>query len=377
MFATLDGTIDQALEREREACRRRLGELSEQAARIDQEVTELVRAADDRGDWQAAGCSSSAQWFAQVYRSDHRTAARITRTSDALRSLPALDHAMSTGELTLDQVAAAAEYATPETDAHLARVAVGKPPSDISVAARTAAPPKVADDRELYERRALSMTWTRGRRELRFSGRLPLEQGVVFEQAIWNIAKPQRAADKKTGSVLEWQQYTADALVTLATQHSGRGGADGGIKRSPTTLIVHISDDAPPLLEGAGPISPETAERLACDARRLAIKPSGRDLVHSRVERCASYPQHRALRKRSGHCQYPGCTAARELEAHHVIAVERGGPTELDNLILLCPRHHKLLHDHHIRTSGHGEHPLFTDESGRAITANQPHAPPR
>ena len=51
--------------------------------------------------------------------------------------------------------------------------------------------------------------------------------------------------------------------------------------------------------------------------------------------------------------------------------------TELDNLILLCPRHHKLLHDHHIRTSGSGERPVFEDEAGRAITANQPHAPPR
>ena len=50
--------------------------------------------------------------------------------------------------------------------------------------------------------------------------------------------------------------------------------------------------------------------------------------------------------------------------------------TELDNLILLCPRHHKLLHDHHIHTSGNGQQPTFTDEAGRAITTNQPHAPP-
>jgi 5-methylcytosine-specific restriction endonuclease McrA len=99
--------------------------------------------------------------------------------------------------------------------------------------------------------------------------------------------------------------------------------------------------------------------------------------VHSRIGRCASYPQQRALHKRSSRCQYPGCTATRELEAHHVIAVERGGATELENLILLCSRHHKRLHDHHIRTSGNAEHPAFTDEAGRAITANQPHAPPR
>ncbi|MDX6619377.1 MAG: hypothetical protein QOK36_1763, partial [Gaiellales bacterium] len=113
-----------------------------------------------------------------------------------------------------------------------------------------------------------------------------------------------------------------------------------------------------------------------CDARRLAIKPRGRDLVHSRAGRCASYAQQRALHNRSGHCQYPGCTAVRELEAHHLVPVGLGGRTELDNLILLCPRHHKLLHDHHIRTSGHGEQPVFTDAGGRAITPTQPHAPP-
>ena len=153
-----------------------------------------MREADDEGDWQAAGCSSSAQWLAQISSSDHRTAKRITHTSDALRDLPALDHALSTGALTLDQVAAAAEFATPESDAELARVAVGKAPSAIALVARTLAPPKVEDDQALYERRSLSMTWTRGRRELAFSGRLPLEQGAAFEQAIWNIAKPQRAA---------------------------------------------------------------------------------------------------------------------------------------------------------------------------------------
>jgi hypothetical protein len=54
-----------------------------------------------------------------------------------------------------------------------------------------------------------------------------------------------------------------------------------------------------------------------------------------------------------------------------------GGKTELANLILLCPRHHKRLHDYRIRTSGTGDRPLFSDEGGRAITANQPHAPPR
>jgi hypothetical protein len=173
MFVALDGSIDQARERRREARRCELRSLCEQEARIKQRVTQIVREADDEGDWRAAGCSSSAQWLAQVSSSEHRSAAQITRTSSALRSLPALDHALSTGALTLDQVAAAAEYATPATDAELARIAVGKPPSAIALAARTLLPPALEDDQALYQRRALSMTWTPGRRELAFSGRLP------------------------------------------------------------------------------------------------------------------------------------------------------------------------------------------------------------
>ena len=216
MFATLEGTVDQALERRREARRREVRAIGEQQARLEQRLTEIVREADDEGDWQAAGCSSSAQWLAQISSSDHRTAKRITPRATRCASLPALDHALSTGALTLDQVAAAAEFATPESDAELARVAVGKAPSAIALAARTLAPPEVADDQALYERRSLSMTWTPGGASSCFSGRLPLEQGAAFEQAIWNIAKPQRALDKQAGSILDWQQSTADALVTLA-----------------------------------------------------------------------------------------------------------------------------------------------------------------
>jgi hypothetical protein len=282
---------------------------------------------------------------------------------------------MSTGDLTLDQVAAAAQVATPETDAELARIAIGKSPGEIARAARVLVPPKVADDDALYKRRALSMTWTGDRRELKFSGSLPLEQGVAFEQAIWDVAKATRAKDKKTGPTLAWPQYTADALVTLATR---TGSSEQGVRRSPVTMVVHLSPDEPPMLEGSGSISPETAERLCCDARRITIQPHGRDLRHSRIGRCASWPQLRALYKRAdGHCQYPGCTVKHELRAHHLEHECSGGKAELENMILLCNRHHDLVHDHHIDTTGSGGEPVFTDQSGRAITANQPHAPPR
>jgi hypothetical protein len=276
---------------------------------------ELAREANARGDWRAAGFASDEQWYAQASRSDHRTARLVTETSEALTALPALDEAVSIGELTLDQAAAAAPLATPETDAELARIAVGKAPREIALEARRLNPPKLADDQALYKRRRLSMKWIDGGRELVFSGQLPLEQGVVFENAIWDAAKTLRAADKKHGSeTLDWQQYTADALVSLARRDS----TDGVTRRRPATMVVHLSEDGtPPMLEGSGPISIETAERHTCDSRRLFIKPHGSDIVHSHTGRCSSDQQFWALIKRSGHCQYPGCTSTRELEAHH------------------------------------------------------------
>ena len=196
------------------------------------------------------------------------------------------------------------------------------------------------------------MSWTRGRRELGFQRPLAaragrgVRAGHLEHRQDRSARLTSRPASSWTGSSRPRTRWSHSPGSTATLWTAAR-------RRSLTTLIVHIGDEGPPLLEGAGPLSPETAQRLACDARRLTIKRSGRDLVHSRVGRCASYAQQRALHKRSSHCQYPACCGAtRELEAHHVISVERGGKTELDNLILLCPRHHKLLHDHSIRAGG-------------------------
>ncbi len=374
MFVQIDESASLVLEQIREACVMRLRELSMQEARIHAERMELQRAADARGDWQAAGCSSSTQWLAEASCSDFSTAKRITRAGEALRSLPALDEALSTGLLTLDQVSAATPFATPAIDAEIARIAIGKAPSQIAAAARRLAPPKAKDDSQLYAERALSMQWTQGNRVLAIAGRLPLEQGLVFEQTIREIAKQRRAADKQSDSVLGWQQYTADALVSL-TEHDGT--SSDGVQRRNATVILHLSPDAPPMLEGAGPVSPETAERIACDARHMTIKPHGDDLVHSRVGRCASDAQLRALYHRDEHCRYPGCTATRDLAAHHIVQDAHGGKAVLANMILLCSRHHKHLHDHHVRIDGTVAEPVFARESGRVISANQPHAPPR
>jgi hypothetical protein len=84
----------------------------------------------------------------------------------------------------------------------------------------------------------------------------------------------------------------------------------------------------------------------------------------------------RFLYKRSGKCQYPGCTTNHDLEAHHTIPWALGGQTVVDDLTLECPRHHTYIHDNGIRVTGTGANPIYTSADGRRITATQPHAPP-
>ncbi len=234
--------------------------------------------------------------------------------------------------------------------------------------------PQVEDDQELYERRALSMTWTRGRRELAFSGRLPLEQGIAFEQAIWSIAKQQRAADKQAGTILDWQQSAADALVTLARQG---GGTDGAIKRSPTTVIVHISDGRARAARGRGAAQPRN--RRAARLRRApphdqAKRP--RPHAHARRALCllraaariaqalAPLPVprlHRRARTR-GAPRHPGrATAARPSST----TSSSSAPATTNSCTTTTSA----------RAATPSTPPSPT-QPGRAITTNQPHAPP-
>ena len=199
-------------------------------------VTQLVREADDDGDWQAAGCSSSAPWLAHLLSSDHRTAVRISRPATRCVSCPRSTRARP-GALTLDQVAAAAEFATPASDAELARVAVGRRRADRPVAVGSCRPPSRTTTRSMRGGRC---GW-RGRRgrELAFSGccRSSRVSSSSRRSGIRQGAACRRQAGR---DILDWQQSAADALVSLATRD--RFAPTVATARSPTTLIVHVSE---------------------------------------------------------------------------------------------------------------------------------------
>ena len=87
--------------------------------------------------------------------------------------------------------------------------------------------------------------------------------------------------------------------------------------------------------------------RIACDAviDRVVLDKAGRVLAMDTIGRLATAAQQTALAARDQGCVWPGCTTPPSLcEAHHVVWWSRGGPTTIDNLALLCHRHHSQIH---------------------------------
>ncbi len=99
-------------------------------------------------------------------------------------------------------------------------------------------------------------------------------------------------------------------------------------------------------------ISAETARRLACDAATVTMRhgPGGEVLDVGRRTRTISPALRRALAARDRHCRFPGCAATR-CDAHHVEHWAQGGATALGNLVLLCRRHHRAVHEDGFRVA--------------------------
>ena len=92
-------------------------------------------------------------------------------------------------------------------------------------------------------------------------------------------------------------------------------------------------------------VSAESSRRLACDA--AVVPMTHRDGEVMGVGRkTRTIPPHirRALEERDRGCRYPGC-GSRFTEAHHVTHWADGGDTSLANTVLLCRRHHRVVHE--------------------------------
>jgi len=182
------------------------------------------------------------------------------------------------------------------------------------------------------------------------NGRLDSEAGAILQTALNALSGPPTPDDKRSP-----KQRRADALVELARQklNSGTLPEVGGQKPHLTVTVAMATLANQPGspaadLEWASPIPAETARRLACDAAitPIFLGPESSQPRAGQTSRSISASQRKALVFRDKGCRFPGCDRPADwTDVHHLKHWADGGKHVMDNLILLCRRHHRMVHE--------------------------------
>ena len=119
-------------------------------------------------------------------------------------------------------------------------------------------------------------------------------------------------------------------------------------------VVVHVTAEtssSPEVenahIEGGPHVTAETSRRIACDCTVVGVidGEQGEPLSIGRRSRTIPPAMRRALRFRDKRCRFPGCTNTRFIDGHHIKHWADGGETSMDNLVQLCRRHHRLVHE--------------------------------
>jgi len=174
--------------------------------------------------------------------------------------------------------------------------------------------------------------------------------GAAIRNALEPLARKSGRDDERRR-----EQRLADALVELAGHALDSGVIpDRGSQRphlqvtaSLETLLGRIGAPAADL-ELSLPISSRCVERIACDCNvtRILLDADSMVIDVGRSKRLISGARRTALNQRDRHCRWPGCDRPPSWsESHHLKHWIDGGGSDLPNLVLLCHRHHWLVHE--------------------------------
>lgn len=317
---------------------------------------ELVGEIDRRGGFTESGCGSCAEWLAWRCALAPRAAREHVRVARRLRELPLIHEAFSGGELSYAKVRALTRVADEESEEELLELARHLTAAQLERAVRAYRRVTVDEAKAIEDAAHLGYCWDEDG-SLVIRARLAPEDGALFLRALeaardrlqeraWaderGSAEPREPARRPSNA----EALAAVADLALAGATDGRPGGERH------QLVVHVDEAAVAHGDGAcaledGPaLAPETARRLACDASIVEIRERGGEpLSVGRKTRTIPPAMRRALQRRDRGCRFPGCENRRFLDAHHVRHWARGGETKVGNLVLLCRRHHRFLHE--------------------------------
>ena len=363
----------------------------------------LIAEYDRRRGWEQWGCKSCVHWLSWKCALGAHAAREKIRVGHALEELPIVRAAFEHGELSYSQVRAITRIAGPHNEDGLVGIARAATAQQLErLVAATSTATKTRD-------RGFAATQFEDRRFVRgldydtghFLGeeRLPPDDGRLLMKALDAAAKQLRDERGKQGPEQTMAQLYADALVLLAQSFLAHGAAERTGADDYKTVVfadedlieqaplppqmesVGDGDGAPTLvydaprchLENGSAITQSTLERIWCDtaASRVVMR-NGTFEIEIDQTRTITGSMRRALRLRDKQCRFPGCCSERT-DAHHIRWRSKGGPTTLDNLILLCRFHHRLLHEYGYQMSVTPDGEMrFYDQKGREL--HQHHA---
>lgn len=325
---------------------------------------DTITAAERAGTPEADGAASTTAWVKRHLNTSGRTAKQAEALAGGLDRLPDTAQALADGHIT-DQHAG-----------HLARAAdrgwLGDPDRVEDVLLDDAKQLDPDRFRRLVRRReqatddalAADEHTAHAKREttIRHDGdgtsllraRLPTPQMETVETALDALESPD-PADTPDELARTPRQRRADALVDLARTVLELGELpDQGSVKPHVSVTVPIetlqAETGGPAGQAAysGPISAQAARRIACDASVSRVITSGDSQILDvgRATRTWNPAQRRAVVARDGHCRFGDCDRfSFWCVIHHVRFWEHGGPSDLDNAVLLCWWHHHAVHD--------------------------------
>ncbi|HET6770330.1 MAG TPA: DUF222 domain-containing protein [Actinomycetota bacterium] len=334
-------------ERRRQAVVQGIDALHRRACSAQQGLLVLIAEADRQRAWHDSGARDLAHWLQMRCGISNWKARRWIAAAHALERLPRTSEAFSSGELGIDKVVELTRFATTETEGDLIRW--GKRVSCWAIRRKgdLAVRPSIDETRDAERARSLAWWYFEENRRFGLQAELPAADGAVVARALERLAETLPAMPGEEGGA-HVDARRADALVALC---SSRIASDADPDRA--TVVVHAQLDGVASgeggceLEGGPVIHPETARRLLCDARVQTVieGDAAQPVGLGRMSREPSAWMMRQLKYRDLECRFPGCGSSRFTQAHHVRWWEDGGSTDLDNLLLVCTFHHKLVHE--------------------------------